>query len=117
MYAICRPTTPVNRDDIKDEVEWALKYGTYNPVHPPPLRVLAFSPDYSTASRIAASLADRDQKNTEVRSMTMTSGISDTPLHTAVPPPTTLQEEIDAALANGARLDPYDGVPADTGSV
>jgi|NOAtaT_7_FD_contig_31_46366_length_423_multi_10_in_0_out_0_1 hypothetical protein len=108
MYAICYTTTPVNRDSIREEIEWCLKYGTYNAPRPSPLNILATSPDYYTAVRISASLAEREQRDIEVRSMTFNSGISDTPLHTSVPTPTPLHEEIDAAL------DAFDGVPADT---
>lgn len=108
MYAICRPTTPVNPDVIKDEIQWAIKYGTYTPPRPSPLRVFATSSDYSTATLIAKTLSDRDQQDTEVRVCGLATGISDSPLHISVPAITDLHKEIDAAL------DAFDGVPADT---
>ncbi len=108
MYAICRPTEPINHEAIREETEWAIKYGTYTPPRAASLKVLATTPDYGVAKLICQTLADRDQSETDMRVMTLSSGISDTPLHISIHTPTPLEEEIDAAL------DAFDGVPADT---
>ena len=118
MYAICYPTQSVNRDSIREEVESCFRYGTYNPPRPSPLKVLTISPCYNTALLLSKTLADRDQRDIQIRVMTLNSGISDTPLHTAVPTPTPLQEAISDGFADVItvvdRPDAFDGVPADT---
>ena len=118
MYAICYPTQSVNRDSIREEMESCIKYGTYNPPRPAPLKVLANSACYNTAVLISKTLADREQRDIEVRAMTLTSGISATTIHISVPTPTPLQEAISDGFADviaaADRLDAFDGVPADT---